>query len=260
MGIEAKNKTYSNVICIGDSVTNERYHYEFEGILDKFKSKNYVYKSYPELLGNYYGCPYETLGEPGMTIPFTILELIKHIDYILSLENPLVIFQFGNFFNATLKVDDNLDIMWKDLYSRFDGDDIVVDESSKFIDGLDSDEKLAIITWFSKYEEFRNYWYIEEFFKISKMLNRMKPIDIFGMLYGGVSFKIPTDYHLLNMWGVGPASHTDTIRTIDTIFPDIIDGHKTTESNKNLANEIIRQININKNSSSLNDNPYIWGT
>ena len=179
-----------------------------------------------------------------------MMKLIENIDYILSLENPLVIFQFGVFFNATLKVDENLEVTWKDLHGSFPGHDVVIDnthsDTNKFIQALEPADKLAMITWFSKYEEFRNYWYIEEFITIAKLINRIKKTDVFGMLYSGVKFKIPTDYHLLNMWEVGHGN-AKNMQNISFKFSDMIDGHKTTEANENLAYEIINQIKINKN-------------
>ena len=237
---------YSHIICIGDSITNERDHYSKLGILDIFDQRGYDFKSYPEFLGDHYKCPVETFGKPGMTMPFTMMELLDKVDYILSLENPLIIYQFGIFFNATLKVDNASDILWKDLNNAHNNSGVVIDGSESFSDKMDIDEKMAIATWFSKYEEFRNYWYIEEFIAISEMINRMKPTNIFGMIYSKPKFKIPTDYHLLNMWDIGAGSDTDKLQNIDFLFPDIIDGHKTTEANQILANEIIRQINTKR--------------
>lgn len=255
--MKVNNMKYSNIICIGDSITNERDHYDATpfgdgSFLDEFDKRGYVFKEYAQVLGEYYNCPYQTIGKPGLTLPFTMMELIKNIDYILSLENPLVIFQFGVFFNATLKVDDNLDIMWKDLHGSFPGYDVVVDGqivdnyTQNFVDSLESIDKLAMMTWFEKYEEFRNYWYIDEFITIANLINRMKKTDIFGFLHSTVKFKIPADYHILNMWDIGPSS-VKNMQNISFKFPDMIDGHKTTEANENIANEIIRQVEINKN-------------
>ena len=238
---------YSNIICVGDSMTNERQHYAEIGALDIFKEHNYEFKEYPEFLSEYYDCPYESFGEPGMTLPFTMMTLIDKVDYILSLENPLVIYQFGVFFNATLKIDDENSVLWKDFNDAYTGKEMVLDQTSSFSDSMDIDEKLAVVTWFSKYEEYRNYWYIDEFITLAKMLNRIKPIDIYGMPFSKPSFPIPRSKFLLNMWNKGCASDTEHLQPIHLEFPDINDGHKTTLANKNLADEIIRQISIQKN-------------
>jgi len=242
---------YSHIICIGDSMTNEREHYEYDGILDKLNDRGYVFKSYPQVLGEFFDCPYETFGKPGMTMTFTMMELIKNIDYILSLPNPLVIYQFGVFFNSTIKVDDSHSISWKELgLHEVKGDAVVIDamnpEQNKFIQSLSSIDKLSMMTWYEKFEEFRNYWYVDEFITISKLLNRMGSVDIFGMFFSSVKFKIPTEYHILNMWDIGPGS-IKNMEPLHGLFPDINDYHKTTKANENLANEIIRQIEINKN-------------
>jgi len=242
---------YSHVICIGDSITNEKEHYEYNGILAKLEKRGYEFKSYPQVLGEYFNCPYETIGKPGMTLPLTMMKLIENIDYILSLPNPLVIYQFGVFFNATLKVDENLDIMWKDLrlHGTNPSHDVVIDaihpDQNEYIQSLNSTDRLSMIHWFENFEEYRNYWYVEEFITVAKLLKRMKSIDAFGMFYSSVKFKIPNDYHLLNMWDMGPAS-VNHMKNITSIFPDIEDGHKTTESNEKLANEIIRLIEAKK--------------
>jgi hypothetical protein len=244
---------YSHVICIGDSMTNEIEHYKHEGILDKLKERGYEFKSYPQILGEKFNCPFETFGKPGMTMPFTMMKLIENIDYILSLPNPLVIYQFGVFFNSTLKVDDNLDVSWKDfgLHGTNPGHDVVIDavhpDQNKYIQSLSPTDRLSMITWYEKFEEFRNYWYIEEFITVAKLLNRMNqtPIDVFGMFFSSVKFKIPTDYHLLNMWNIGPASIRN-MEPMSGIFPDINDQHKTTWANNNIANEIIRLIKLKR--------------
>ena len=45
---------YSNVICIGDSYTNEIE--TFKPYQSEFKKAGYEFKSYPQLLGEYYNC------------------------------------------------------------------------------------------------------------------------------------------------------------------------------------------------------------
>lgn len=238
---------YSNIVLVGDSMTNERQHYKDAGILDIFKERNYEFKEYGEFLSEHYGCPYETFGEPGMTLPFTMMTLIDKVDYILSLENPLIIYQFGVFFNATLKIDDENSVLWKDFNDAYTGKEMILDQTSSFSDSMDIDEKLAVVNWFSKYEEYRNYWYIEEFITLAKMLNRIKPIDIFGMPFSKPKFKIPRSRFLLNMWNRGCASDTEHLQPICYHFPDINDGHKTTIANENLSKEIIKQIDFQKN-------------
>jgi len=233
---------YSNVICIGDSFTNEWDCYRREGLLEKFDELNYEFKSYPQLLGEHYGCKWETFGKPGMTMPFTIMTLIDKIDYILSLDNPLVIFQFGFFQNSTLKVDKNIEFIWKDFGGTYD-DDAVLNDKDEFIDGLDSLDKLAITTWYEKYEEFRNYWYIDEFTTIARMVNRLKKVDMFGVFFSSPKFELPKNEHIL--WLFGGAALNEDIERIN-VLDGITDSHKSTEGNIKISREIIKNINESK--------------
>ena len=93
---------FSNVICIGDSYTNEHECYEAMGYDKKFIELDYEFKSYPQILGEYYDCKWETFGKPGMPMPYSLQILIDKIDYIQELENPLVIYQFGFFDNVIM--------------------------------------------------------------------------------------------------------------------------------------------------------------
>lgn len=231
---------YSNVICIGDSFTNEWECYRREGLLEKFDEMGYEFKSYPQILGEKYNCEWETFGQPGMTLPFTIMTLIDKIDYILSLENPLVIFQFGFFQNSTLKVDDNIEFIWKDFGGTYEDDAVInAQDKNNFIDGLDISDKLAITTWYEKYEEFRNYWYIDEFTTIARMINRMKKIDMFGMFLSVPKFNLPKNEHLLYLFG--GAAFNEHIERIDHL-DGITDHHKSTRGNEKLADEITKAI------------------
>ena len=64
---------FSNVICIGDSYTNEHECYEAMGYDKKFIELDYEFKSYPQILGEYYDCKWETFGKPGMPMPYSCL-------------------------------------------------------------------------------------------------------------------------------------------------------------------------------------------
>lgn len=221
---------YSHIICIGDSFTNEKQCYQDNGVLDILNSKNYEFKSYPEILSEIYECPYELRGAPGRTMNFTINDLIDSIDYILTLENPLIIYQFGYFFNSTLRLDEGVHLIWKDfLFEKNTA--VVVNEKSKLLSSLNPEDKNSILYWYQNFEEYRNYYYIDTFMSISKMLNRIKKTDIFGLILWKTKFKIPNHKNILNL------NHIP-YEGINSVFSEITDKHKSTNDNIKLANEI----------------------
>ena len=85
---------YSNIICFGDSYTNEESVYKNIGYLDIFKERGYEFKSYPKVLSEYYNAPYETFGAGGMPIHFVISELIKKMDYIIKKKDYIILPKF----------------------------------------------------------------------------------------------------------------------------------------------------------------------
>jgi hypothetical protein len=235
---------YSNIICFGDSYTNEETVYESLGYLDIFKERGYEFKSYPKVLSEYYNAPYETFGAGGMPIHFVIGELIKKMDYILSLENPLVIFQFGFFCNAILKYDNDTELMWKDLAPTNIGDNSFIAVNKRdVINSLNFEDKLSIVNWFEKFEDKRNYYYIDTFISLCKFLNTQKKIDIFGFLLTHAEFNVPNNKFILKLSERGWPSN---IERINDVFKDLTDTHKSTKGNTDLAMNIIDKIKTKK--------------
>jgi len=242
---------YSNVVCFGDSFTNEIQCYEENGVMQLLNERQYEFKSYPQLLGEHYNCPWETYGKPGLTLPFVVMELIDKIDYILSLENPLVIFQFGFFFNATLKRGDGT-IFWKDLGGSTNNDG-VVNSNDELIDSLSEMDRLSILHWFENFEEHRNYWYIEEFKTICKLVNRLKqqPVDMYGLFMHEQKFDIPRSKELFYLNTNGHAFSDLGLQRINDVFPDIHDSHKSTHGNIVLVEKIVEHINAKKKDEQI---------
>lgn len=231
---------YSNIICFGDSYTNEESVYNNIGYLDIFKERGYEFKSYPKVLSEHYNAPYETFGAGGMPIHFVISELIKKMDYILSLENPLVLFQFGFFFNAILKYDSDTELIWKDMIPSSIGNEIFLPVNKhEVISNMSLEDKLSIVNWFEKFEDKRNYYYIETFISLCNFLNIQKKINIFGFLLSRAKFNVPDDKFILKLseqgWSPGYEAICD-------VFEDLTDTHKSTKGNIDLANNIINKI------------------
>jgi len=231
---------YSNIICFGDSYTNEESVYKNIGYLDIFKERGYEFKSYPKVLSEYYNAPYETFGAGGMPIHFVISELIKKMDYILSLENPLVLFQFGFFCNAILKYDSDTELIWKDLIPSKIGNEIFLPvNKQEIVSNMSLEDKLSILNWFEKFEDKRNYYYIETFISLCKFLNAQKKINIFGFLLSRAKFNVPNDKFILKLSEEGWSPRTEAICDV---FKDLTDTHKSTKGNIDLAQNIINQI------------------
>lgn len=221
---------YSNIICIGDSFTNEKQCYIDNGILSILNDRKYEFKSYPQVLSEIYNCPYELRGAPGRTMNFTINDLIDSIDYILSLENPLIIYQFGYFFNSTLRLDEDTHLIWKDfLFEK--NTHIVINEKSKLVNGLKSEDKNSIIHWYQNFEEYRNYYYIDTFLTIKAMINRIKPIDMYGIILWDTKFKLPINKSIIDLTYL-------KYEGINSVFSDLDEYHKSTNDNIKLANTI----------------------
>lgn len=241
-------KKYSHIICIGDSFTNEKEHYRRVGLLDTFKELDYEFKSYPELLADHYNCDYTLFGEPGKTITFTIQELIKNINWILTLENPLVLYQFGYFMNADLKFEGEVEHTWKDFIDerKKPANNISVNQKNELVDTLSTLDKLSITNWFEKFEEYRNYYFIDIFLTLVNHIKEIKNIDVFGFFHTEPKFKIPIHKNLLWLFdeGYGISGLREKTDSIDYYLKNIKDGHKSTQGNNKLAQEIINQINL----------------
>lgn len=231
---------YSNVICIGDSYTNEWKCYEEQNHLKTFKEVGYEFKSYPQLLGEHYNCKWETFGEPGMPMVWTLQTLIDKIPYILSLENPLVIYQFGFFSNLILHVEEEKWVNWKSLLSENKGKQqfqtktkfgvISADEK----DMPDMEDKVLLLDYTKRFGEQTNYWVIPYFCTIADMLSKLGKPNIYGMFLSKPELTIPQHTNILpyiNDWG-SP--------NINEVLPQINDGHKSTEANKKIVNNIVK--------------------
>ena len=231
---------YSNIICIGDSYTNEIE--TFKPYQSEFKKAGYEFKSYPQLLGEYYNCKWETFGEPGMPMVFTLQTLIDKIPYILSLENPLVIYQFGFFSNMILHVEDNKWLNWKSLlsenflkqqfqsYSKFG----VISGHGRDIPNIK--DKALLVDYTQKFGEQTNYFIIQYFCTITDILNKLGKSNIYGMFLAYPKFKLPKHDRLL------PHFKNWADPTIKDLFPNIDDTHKSTEANKKLVDFIVKNI------------------
>ena len=232
---------YSNIICFGDSYTNEESVYEGLGYFDIFKERGYEFKSYPKVLSEHYNAPYETFGAGGMPIHFVIGELIKKMDYILSLENPLVIFQFGFFCNAILKYDNDTELIWKDLVpSKIGEETFLAINKRDVVSNMSLEDKLSILNWFEKFEDKRNYYYINTFISLCEFLNSKKKIDIFGFLLAPALFEVPNNKFILKF---NKSGFYEKFERINEVFPDLTDTHKSTQANIDLAHNIIDKIN-----------------
>lgn len=233
---------FSNVVCIGDSYTNEHEQYRAAGV--NFDDLDYEFKSYPQVLGEYYDCKWETFGKPGMPMPYTLQTLIDRIDYIQKMENPLVIYQFGFFDNVILGQDIGNYTDWKSLSNNHT--DIlqhtnfsVINKHTDFNPSKMSKlEKVGMMAFLEKYGALTNFHYIEQFLTIAKLLNRTSNTSIYGLFMAEIpKFKFPTHKNILFMGKHGDALSEK--ESLNLIFPQIDDSHKTTLANTQIAEEII---------------------
>lgn len=200
------NHNYSHVICIGDEFTDEVTYYKKMNLWNLFQENNYEFKSYPQLLGEKLNCEWEVFGDYNKSHTYYFSMLINKLEYILSLENPLVIFQFGNFYKYSL----NKDIVKKDNLTDF----------------------------FKKVDTAINYWYIEEFIKTCKLINTQKSIKILGLLRFIPSIQIPDSEFILNF-----SKSSNKYEKIGDIFPELNEVDlKSTMGNDKLSNLILTEI------------------
>lgn len=230
---------YSNVICIGDSYTNEIE--QLRPYQSEFEKANYEFKSYPQLLGEHYNCKWETFGEPGMPMVFTLQTLIDKIPYILSLKNPLVIYQFGFFTNLILHMEDGNWVNWKSisvrgaLPSAQSETKCGVVTAGKGAIGSTEDEML-LLDYTNKFGENTNYFIIQYFCTIADTLTKLGKPNIFGMFLPKPDFKIPNSPKLF------PWTDVWASPTIEEVLPQINDNHKSTEANQKLCDYIVNNL------------------
>ena len=231
---------FSNVVCIGDSYTNEDEMYKSMGADKIFKEKGYEFKSYPQLLGEYYNCKWETFGEPGMPMVFTLQTLIDKIPYILSLKNPLVIYQFGFFTNLILHIEDGDWINWKsmaDYYSIQSQTKYGVVSAGQDNIGNKKDE-LLLLDYTNRFGEQTNYWIIQYFCSISDILEKLGKSSVYGLFLSKTEFETPKRPKLI------PHNHDNDWMSpnINDIIPEINDRHKSTEANQKLCGYIVNNL------------------
>ena len=254
---------YSHVICIGDSYTNEHQHYDWVGISEQFKTLNYEFKSYPQILGEYYGVKWETFGAPGMPMHYWLQCLIRELDYILSLENPLVIYQFGFFDNVVMSTTGGY-FSWKDVVDGTNNEVInnalggssennskVLEESRHTvwnrnfqIDNVEMSDmdKLTLVSFCEKFGRFANYHLIEQFLSIADMVKKMKGIDIYGVFFANNKVIVPKHNNIL-YFGESGYQFDEFRQEIGEIYPQFQeDGHKTTFHNVKIAQGIHKQL------------------
>lgn len=231
---------YSNVICVGDSYTNELEHYASMGITDEFDRLGYTYKSYPQLLGEHYGCKVENFGQPGMPMVFTIQTLIDKIDYILSLENPLIIYQFGFFSNLIVHIEKNNYVNWKSLASENHTGNMT-DTKYGVVSAHGNDlpnvkDNMLLLDFTQRFGEQTNWAIIQTFITISDMLERMGKGNCYGIFFPRPQFELPNHRKLL-----GCAADM-LMPEINKLFPHINDTHKSTEANQSICDYIVDKI------------------
>lgn len=242
---------FNKVICIGDSYTNEHRHYENNNI--DFKQLGYEFKSYPQLLGEHYGCDWETFGRPGMPMPYSLQILIDKIDYIQSFDNPLVIYQFGFFDNLILSTSGGDYVEWKDIAAETMGAPSnnnsevlpnsrhqVINHNLNFFENIQMSklEAVGMMTFLEKFGDLTNYHLIEQFLSIAKLLKRSN-IDIYGVFFShSKNIQVPKHNNILHLGKRGFGLDLVDER-LDNIFPQFNDTHKTTKGNQAIADEII---------------------
>jgi hypothetical protein len=248
---------FSNVICIGDSYTNEHECYEAMGYDKKFIELDYEFKSYPQILGEYYDCKWETFGKPGMPMPYSLQILIDKIDYIQELENPLVIYQFGFFDNVIMSEVVGKYTDWKEInedsttynFQKSNNHANLLKEHTfhtlnkhSKVDFFDMDkmEKLGMVTFLEKFGAKCNFHLIEQFLAIAKLIKRTSNIDIYGLFMAhNENIKVPLHNNLLYMGKDGYA--LDGKERICDIFPQQLgDTHKSTKANQQISEEIYK--------------------
>lgn len=199
---------YSNIICIGDEFTDEINQYKKLNIFNFFKEKEYEFKSYPQLLGEQLNCPWEIFAKNDITTTESISQLTNNLDYIFSLNNPLVIFQFGDFFNPIF--DNNYRLMHKS-----------VDEIKNFII-LEN---------------------IQNFINMSELIHKYKSIDVFGFFMYLPNVELPNTKHILKSFKTG--SDYERISNVFTEMSNL--NLKSTNGNIKLSNMILRDLFPSKN-------------
>ena len=230
---------YSDVICIGDSYTNEIEFYKQHGFWEKFDEAGYEFKSYPQLLGEHFNCRWETFGKPGLGMVDSFNKLLEIIPYILSKQKPLVIYQFGFFTNLQIRVNDTK-LSWKDLEEwgmcKVGTADASISMGTKF-EGMDNIDKLALTTFTDKFGESVNYHFIEHIKTLSNTLKVINPnVELYGIFVSSPDFKTPQDSDAI-------INCNDRFLRINHYVPSVDDSHKSTEDNKLILNHILAKIN-----------------
>lgn len=198
------NHDYSNVICIGDEFTNEIDEYKTLNLWRFFDNHQYTFKSYPQLLGEKLDCEWESYGKSELTHTQSFSQLISKLDYILSFDNPLVIFQFGNFFSPYL------------------------------IGGGDNESEI----FHHNYKKEIVSFYIDEFINTCNFLNKIKSVDIYGFFMFDPNIELPKSKHILKF-----STLKSNYEMISSEFKELSDVKlKSTKDNEFLSDMIIKEL------------------
>lgn len=198
------NHNYSNVICIGDEFTNEIDEYKTLNLWRFFDNHQYTLKSYPQLLGEKLDCKWESYGKSELTHTQSFSQLISKLDYILSFDNPLVIFQFGNFFSPYL------------------------------IGGGDNESEI----FHHNYKKEIVSFYIDEFINTCNFLNKIKSVDIYGFFMFDPNIELPKSKHILKF-----STLKSKYEMIGSEFKELSDVKlKSTKDNEFLSDMIIKEL------------------
>jgi hypothetical protein len=125
----------------------------------------YEYNPYPYYLSNLLNSEYINLGIPGSNLVNNIQIFIDNLQNIIN-NGKMVFFQFQFFQNAYLRFDEN-DIGWKDIAVHKND---VIDTIN-----IPLEDRVAILTYFEKYEE-RRSWY--EMKKVYSLFNFLETYGI----------------------------------------------------------------------------------
>ena len=122
-----------------------------------------------------------------MPMVWTLQTLIDKIPYILSLKNPLVIYQFGFFSNLILHVEKEKWVNWKSLLSENSGKQPFQTKtqfgviSGDGTDMPDMEDKVLLLDYTKRFGEQNNYWVIPYFCTIADMLSKLGKPNIYGI-------------------------------------------------------------------------------
>ena len=224
----------------------------------------YTHITWPTYLGEMLNMPIKNMASPGKNIILNVNDLISQM-FEIKQSGKIVVFQFQNFFNALLKLDDR-HIGWRNIFTP----DLVLGpiwsptpDKGLVVTGLQQEEKLdgldivdmndydALLTWFSKYES-RRMWY--EMNKVKLIFDQleMHGIQCYCFYWTKVEDFLLMDSKERIIKFDGKTFVQEAMRQLN--LHDITeetngewkDGHLGSDANKILAEEIYNYILNNK--------------